>query len=380
MLDNIQYGVVGLDEVWAGAKDVPFIGTIRVGHVKRPMGLEGDMTSSSRTMTFMERSPYSEAIEVNQTFVTGVWLGNCLLDERTTWAAAAFRNDQLNSGAYFGTGQYGAQARFTGLPLYLDEGQHLLHLGVSIGWRSGGNNIANNPWNTTELSARPELRDNDAAGVAGLPPAIVNGNNNAMVDTGNIACDDDRLLGLELLYIRGPFSVQSEYGWNNMHGAVGVLNPAATATILNPAFATPQDYTFNGGYLQFAYTLTGETRGYDRRFGILTREYFASKRPYENAYIVRDKEGCINGGLGAWEIAARYSYLDLNSGSGATAIQGGVMQGLDLGLNWYLNSNLSVMCDFVYDYRNDLPVGPTGPTTSEPGVLRGVGTRMQFSY
>ena len=71
-----QFSTSGLDEFWVGDNKLPVIGTIRVGHVKTPMGLEGDMTSSSRCMTFMERSSYSEAIELNQNFGTGLWFGN----------------------------------------------------------------------------------------------------------------------------------------------------------------------------------------------------------------------------------------------------------------------------------------------------------------
>src|SRR5262249_1186093 len=71
-LENDQFETVGLDEFWIGAKDIPWIGTVRIGHVKTPMGFEADMTASSRTMTFMERSSYSEAIERNENFVTGL--------------------------------------------------------------------------------------------------------------------------------------------------------------------------------------------------------------------------------------------------------------------------------------------------------------------
>ena len=74
---------------------IPVIGTIHVGHVKCPMGLEGDMTSSSRCMTFMERSSYSEAIELNQNFVTGIWFGNSYARRsRGRGSAAAFRPDR----------------------------------------------------------------------------------------------------------------------------------------------------------------------------------------------------------------------------------------------------------------------------------------------
>ena len=65
-----------------------------------------------------------------------------------------------------------------------------------------------------------------------------------------------------------------------------------------------------------ANTLTGENRAYDKRGGTLAREYFGKPGPYENAWIVRDANGHLCWGRGAWEIAARYSYVDLNSGVG----------------------------------------------------------------
>ena len=143
-LENNQFNTSGLDEFWVGETNIPVVGTVRVGHVKTPMGLEGDMTASSRCMTFMERSSYSEAIELNQNFVTGVWLSNNYLDQRMTWEFAAFRPDQkASSGVFFGDGQSGVQARLTGLPIYEDEGRHLLHLGISGGWRDGTSNGAN---------------------------------------------------------------------------------------------------------------------------------------------------------------------------------------------------------------------------------------------
>ena len=75
------------------------------------MGLEGDMTASSRCMTFMERSSYSEAIELNQNFVTGLWASNNYLDQRVTWEAAAFRPDKAAAtGAFFGDDQWGFKA------------------------------------------------------------------------------------------------------------------------------------------------------------------------------------------------------------------------------------------------------------------------------
>ena len=165
--ENNQFSAAGLDEFWVGETSIPVVGTIRLGHVKDTAGLEGDMTASSRCMTFMERSSYSEAIELNQNFVTGVWLGNNYFDQRMTWSATAFRPDlSSSSGIFFGDGQSGVQGRLTALPLYELEGRHLLHVGLSGGWRDGTANLANAayPGNTIELRARPEMRDDDPAG------------------------------------------------------------------------------------------------------------------------------------------------------------------------------------------------------------------------
>ena len=89
-LENDQFQTVGLDEFWFGAKELPVLGSVRLGHVKTPMGLEGDMTASSRCMTFMERSIYSEAIELNQNFVTGIWFSDNYLDQHVTWQGRSF--------------------------------------------------------------------------------------------------------------------------------------------------------------------------------------------------------------------------------------------------------------------------------------------------
>ncbi len=349
------------------------IGTIRVGHVKNALGLEGDMTSSSRCMTFMERSSYSEAIELNQNFVTGLWFGSSYADDRVTYQATAFRPDNGNSGDFFGNGQSGVQGRLTCLPMYEDQGRHLLHFGISGGWRNGTNNLASTSYigNTITLQARPELRDDDPAGSPSGAQALNDANSLRMVSTGALACDDECLMGLEMLYIRGPFSFQAEYGWNWLNDAAGIL---ATSTPLAPKLTPASDYMFNGGYVQVAYTLTGENRVYDKKTGSLSRYYFGNQGPYENAYLVRDEAGGVCWGRGAWEIAARYSYINLNSGSGPSFVQGGIMDGFGIGLNWYLNTNLTVNTEWVWDNRYDLPKGTI------PGAVSAFGTRVQYSF
>ena len=57
--------------------------------------------------------------------------------------------------------------------------------------------------------------------------------------------------------------------------------------------------------------------------------------------------------------------MSLNDGNGLNRIQGGNMDGLTLGVNWYLNNNLKVQFEWVYDHRYDLPTGPGARSTQE---------------
>ncbi len=389
--ENNQESSIGLDEFWVGDNKIPFIGTVRAGHQKSGMGLEGDMTSSSRCMTFMERSSYSESIELNQNFVTGVLFMNNAFDDRMFWSGEAFRPDPYGNGEYLGTGQWGWQARITGLPIYEDQGRHLLHLGLSFGWRNGTNvNNGVGSSNFVDLSARPEVRDDNTAASptfisGGTAQYLPEANSTKMVDTGKLYCNQEWILGTELLYIRGPLSFQGEYGWNFCNNAQTNFTGTGSAT---RGTGPIEDYVFNGGYAQVAYTLTGENRAYDQKTGGLSRYYLGGQGPYENAFLVRDADGNLCSGHGALELAVRCSYIDLNSGFGTTAahtyVNGGMMRGCGVALNWFLNSNVTVMTDWVYDYRYDLPqsgingVSATGGKFS--GSTNGIGSEVQFSF
>ncbi len=82
-------------------------------------------------------------------------------------------------------------------------------------------------------------------------------------------------------------------------------------------------------------------------------------------------------GRGAVELAARYNYLNLND----KQIQGGVVEGLELGVNWYLNPNVKINFEYMTNNRYHLGGAPFfTPQGSQDGVVQGFGTRVQMNF
>lgn len=283
---RVQYDFAGGDadfkDVYITLRDVPTVGTIRVGHQKEPLGLE--VITSSKYLTFLERAlPAALLPERN----TGFQVYNSGAHQRVTWALGVFRNAD-SFGDASGNGEYNVSGRITGLPIFEDEA-NLVHVGASFSRQEPTDGILS-------LHSDPESH---------LAPDFV--------DTGDIPVDHVYLVGGEAAWVRGSLSLQGEY--------VRAFVDRADGT--SPSFY--------GGYAQASFFLTGEHRRY-RQSGA----YFDRVRPVEN--FGKD------GGAGAWEIAVRYSMLDLTD----DGVVGGELSGLTLGLNWYLNPNSRVMLNYSY--------------------------------
>jgi len=284
-----QYDFAGGDadfkDVYMGVRDIPVVGNFRVGQFKEPFSLE-ELTSSNY-ITFMERSlPNIFAPSRN----VGLALYNTAFDKRMTWAVGAFV-DADDFGNSLGGGEYNIALRLTGLPWYEEKGRRLLHLGTSYSY---GNTVDD----ALRIRQRPE---------AHLAPQFV--------DTMNIPARNRNLVGVEAALVYDSLSVQGEY----VHAFVD-----------GKASADP-DPQFSGFYAFASYFLTGEHRPYSTSSATFGR--------------VRPKHNFLDGkgGLGAWEVAARYSYIDLND----EGIRGGELGDFTLGLNWYLNPNYRVMFNYI---------------------------------
>src|SRR5262249_18486667 len=137
-------------------------------------GLEGDMYSSSKSMTFMERSLMTDSIFEGENLMPGVLATNSFFNQRSTYAAWIGRQTTFlhdSTGADFGDGQYAWIVRGTLLPFVTDDNRCLLHLGASFKWAKAPkqdpgllNNGGLTPFPNPNLSlfrlrARPQLRD-----------------------------------------------------------------------------------------------------------------------------------------------------------------------------------------------------------------------------
>jgi phosphate-selective porin OprO/OprP len=75
------------------------------------------------------------------------------------------------------------------------------------------------------------------------------------------------------------------------------------------------------------------------------------------------------GGWGAWQLTARYSYLDLNN----KQVIGGRVNDMTLGVNWFLNQWMKVQGNFFVADRD--VANPAGS-----GGIYGFGTRLALDW
>ena len=126
-------------DLWVGFRKIPYIGNIRIGNHKEPIGFEH--LTSSRFLNFMERSFNHDAFygPFDNGFSPGISTFNTYADRRGTYALGLF-NNVTNPYAYqVGGNNYRVTGRLTGLLLDEDEGRKLMHLGIS-GRQSGYDN------------------------------------------------------------------------------------------------------------------------------------------------------------------------------------------------------------------------------------------------
>ncbi|MFZ5721707.1 MAG: OprO/OprP family phosphate-selective porin [Pseudomonadota bacterium] len=257
-----------------------------------------DDQTSTTALVLLERSAVSEVVR-------GMAAGDgrtavAILAGGDRWNLSAAVTGNLVGQSSFDE-QLGLVGRATFVPLKTDRA--LVHLGANVSMlvnppSSGPDLGAGSPTTNVRFRERVESR------VEGV----------RLVDTGSINADGATIWGLEAAAQYGPVYVQSEYFDLGIDRKGGAL----------------PDPDFSGWYVQGAWTLTGQPRRYSATSGA-----FGSPKV--------DKPFDLQAGTwGVWEVAARYSNLDLNDG----AVLGGEQDVVTVGLNWYPNSSVRFQANF----------------------------------
>lgn len=252
--------------------------SLSVGKQKEPISMERLMTLIDLPM--LERATVSDAMMPSRN--VGVVLNGTALDQRTSWAAGVF-NPWLDQGGSISDNPTQIIGRWTVLPLESEDEGTLLHLGAGLRYSTANQGVRYR--STPEFHSAPDF-----------------------VDTGRIPADNTLLCDLEAACRWGPMLLNGEYVFNQLDA--------------------PNDPFFSGFHITASYVLTGEMRPYNKRSGIFSEVPVA--RPVQS------------GGWGSWEVAARYSTVDLQDGG----IDGGDMDIYSLGLNWKLNSAAGMSLDY----------------------------------
>ncbi len=254
------------------------VGNILIGHQYEPMGLE--QQTSSRFLTFLERSSLTDAFMPERNAGISLWNSN----DTVTLSAGWFRD--TDSQGKSGDESTAFTGRVVYRPYIENKGERLLHFGLSASQRNTEGGV--------DYDARP---DNHLI--------------SKFVDTGAITADDAMLVGFEAAIQEGPFHGMFEYAQADVSATTGT------------------DPSFSGWSIQGGYFFTGESRGYKTGHAVFDRV-----KPNHNA-LGQD------GGMGAWEIAARISNLDLTEVAAVTD----ELDTMTLALNWYVNPNTRFMFD-----------------------------------
>ncbi len=270
-------------------------GYLRVGNFRTPFGLEEN--TSSRYIMFMERSQGTDP------FVPGRRIGLEVANWGDMYRVAldAFGPDVEDFETEDQDMNWNVAGRLTVVPIR-DE-HKVLHLGGAY------------------AMMKPTFTDeNDVGEVRFRTRNETHVLNYKFVSTGKMKeAESYTLFGGELAFAMDRLLIQGEYmGATVTMGDVPEEEETRADACCDPSFS--------GMYGFISYFLTDDTHPYDHTSG-----EFGQVKP--------------TGKMGAVELAARYSTLNLTDKD--AEILGGESTALTVGLNWYPNTNIKIMANYV---------------------------------
>jgi phosphate-selective porin OprO and OprP len=297
----------------------------KLGNFDTLSGLE--QISSSNNTSFIERAAFNDAFLNSRRLGGAVAYNDKSKDLRIE--AGLFAGHSID-GSFDNDGWMSA-ARLVYAPKALG-GQ--MHLGANYQYRDFSSNNAGvssagaNQFSTGQVAryrARPNSQLTDVR----------------FIDTGGFAAVSDQIIGFEAAAIFDSLYLAGEAQWvkTNAYKATSLASGLDAFSGGNLAVTPTGNPGFFGAYAEIGYFLTGETRGYKHGEGVWNR--------------TKVKNPVGSGGLGAFQIAGRFEYVDLddpalkngvtnnftNGSSSLAALnsrlgRGGTQTSYMVGLNW----------------------------------------------
>ena len=269
-------------------------GSIFVGRTKEGFSLNKVMVGYAGWT--MERTEANDAMI--PILADGIkWLG--YVPEKHILWNLGFYGDWVSEGQTFSTYAHQLVGRFAWVP---EENEDtVLHLGVSL--RQGQVEDGQ-----LQLRSKPEA----------FPAPY-------FIDTGKFPATSTKMAGLEAYYRPRSLLVGGEYFFQSVN--------------------SPQEDNpfFHGGNAVVSWLPTGEIRAYNTKGGFFNQ--ISPLRPV------------FQGGPGAWELVANFSYIDLDS----RAITGGKFWRFTPMVNWHMSDN--VRLELAYGYGSLNRFGIAGGVT-----------------
>lgn len=257
-------------------------GSWKFGQFKTPNSLE-EQTSSQHT-TFMERASFTDAFGLAHM----LGIGYDTKSDNWTVSAGLFRGTASSSSS--------------------DEGE------VIAARATYGGKLSDGAW---MLGASARVRNVGDADELRYRQRPHNHLSDRFVATGYLT-DRDTMFGAELALQKGPLHFASEY-----------------ATLKADSAGSNGDATFDGGYFEASWFITGESKLLKLSSGAW--DHLKVKKPLHK------------GGFGAWQIAAKYDFIDLTD----NGVFGGEQETWILGLNWYQNQHTRLMANYSHSKIED---------------------------
>lgn len=253
----------------------PWLGSVKVGRQK--VGVSQEWMMAGTEWIFMERSGMANAFIPQRNI--GLRLHRSFAGGRATYSAGWFNDWFVNNRSIAANGNT-YSARVSYLPIDRHDDQTVVSLASAVYYKE-------NTEGTLRYRSRPE---------ANQAPYFV--------DTDSFVADHATTTQFEVMAMKGSTQVFGEL----------MLTPVSAPTAGDPFM--------HGGFVGVSHFLTGEHRAFNREDGHYVGK-FAPRSPFSLSA----------GGTGAWEVAGRYSHVDLTDG----AIDGGRMTRVTGALSWYPN-------------------------------------------